>query len=524
MAIFEKINAIWQRLPIVQKSLLFAIIIACGAVAFLLWQWATKPDMRLLYSNLEPDEAAKIVEKVADKEINYQLKSGGTSIYVPRENVHQLRLEMAKDGLPTNKQEGYKIFEKTKVGTSPTVQQINTRRALEEELAKTIQLINGVEFAKIHLVLPEQTMFTNTAEEAKGSVMIKMRPGWRLNPGSIAAMTHLVAGAVDGLEADKVTIMDSQGSMLTNGETNNTVVGGANTALDYKERVQIAIENRVQGLLDTVLGPGKSSVKVNAEVEMVSLETVKTEYDEGIKTEEIVDETSKVKPLQFTKDDEGENATPSEETEKGSTIETKLKVPETITKTVKVPGNILSLSVAAVVDLSMPSVQEETGEEEETEEGGEVATEQSLTQAKIMTIDQVKDVIRQAVGPKLLLDESGKEALTVIEAKFPARKVDISAASSVGGWEKILQLVRNSSMGILSICAIVVLWIITRASKQEPAEKKQVGAASDFAALLPGASGDEEPAVAMRQHIAARLRENPQEVKQLFNNWLEESL
>jgi flagellar M-ring protein FliF len=187
MEILQKLLLIWQKIGLVQRVLLAAIVLATGLIGALLVYWAQKPDMRMLYQELPPTEAAKITEKIAGKEIAYELRDGGTTIYVPRESVYQLRLDLAKDGLPVAEQNGYKLFDDEKIGISPFVQNVNLKRALQDELAKSIQMIDGVAHARVHIVSPEQKLFVSDEEQTSASVVLKLRPGYRLSGVNIAA-------------------------------------------------------------------------------------------------------------------------------------------------------------------------------------------------------------------------------------------------------------------------------------------------------------------------------------------------
>src|SRR4030042_3027366 len=154
-------------------------------------------------------------QKISEKGIAYKIGNGGTTIDVPQEEVSQLRLDMAKAGLPESGQKGYGIFDDEKIGISPFVQSVNLKRALQEELAKSIQMIDGVTHVRIHIVSSEQTLFTSDSGKTTVSVVLRLKPGYRLSPVNIAAITHLVSGSVEGLTAENVTIIDSQGRLLS---------------------------------------------------------------------------------------------------------------------------------------------------------------------------------------------------------------------------------------------------------------------------------------------------------------------
>ncbi|MHC4423992.1 MAG: flagellar basal-body MS-ring/collar protein FliF [Planctomycetota bacterium] len=261
MSFFQRIKAIWQNVSLVQQALLIAIVLTFIIVGAVLTQWARRPDMRMLYHDLAPEEAAKITDKISERDIAYELRNAGTSIYVPKAKVYQLRLDMAKEGLPADAQGGYKIFDDEKIGVSPFVQNVNLKRALEEELAKSIQMIDGVVHSRVHLVSAKQTLFSSQGKETSASVVLRLRPGYRLSTLNIAAITHLVAGSVEGLQAENVTVIDSQGRLLSR-ESDQTTASGAGTVQDYRERVEQNLAQKVEDMLTAVLGPGRATVRV----------------------------------------------------------------------------------------------------------------------------------------------------------------------------------------------------------------------------------------------------------------------
>jgi len=499
MNFFQKIKAIWQNVSLVQRALLVAVALTVIIVGVLVTQWARRPDMRMLYHNLGLEEASKITEKIGEKGIAYELRNGGRSIFVPKTKMYQLRLDMAKEGLPADTQGGYKIFDDEKLGVSPFVQNVNLKRALQEELAKSIQMIDGVVHARVHIVSPKQTLFSSEGEETSASVILQLRPGYRSSSVNIAAITHLVAGSIDGLRAENVTVIDSEGRLLSR-ESDQTLDNGASTVQDYRERVEQNLAAKVEDMLTAVLGSGRAKVRVSAVIDMTSANLVTETYDPSKKvvTEEEIKTNSEKDAA--TAGGEGEPAIPGG-TKTDETILTKYLVGKTVEQKVDLPGDIISVSVAAVVDLSRADANEAAA-------GGEPA--------KIMSSEDVQDLIKNALGLK------ETDSLKVVEARFH-RPIESLIEEEPSKWPRYLAIARQASLGITGICALLVLWVFRGAKKKasSAAQAERLAGAGESAGLLPASAESSEPSV-LRRQIAGALQSNPAQVKQLFSNWIEE--
>ena len=212
---FENLQELWRRAGLVQRVALIGLLLACATVVFLLVTWAQKPHMALLYSGLSPEDAAKVVEKIRDSDVAYELKNGGTTIYVDQEKVYSLRLDMAQQDVPIGQHVGYGILDNEKIGVSPFIQRVNYARAIEGELAKTIETIDAVAFARVHVVRPEGALFARDRKEASATVVVRLSPGWNLTHNNVAAIVHLVSRSVEGLNTNNVVVADSQGNLLS---------------------------------------------------------------------------------------------------------------------------------------------------------------------------------------------------------------------------------------------------------------------------------------------------------------------
>ncbi len=497
MELLHKIALVWQKISLVQRALLAAVLVASAIIGSLLVHWARRPDMRMLYQELTPGEAARITDKIAEKEIAYQLRDGGTTIYVPREHVYQLRLDLAKEGLPAGEQSGYKLFDDEKIGVSPFVQNVNLSRALQDELAKSIQMIDGVAHARVHIVNPEQNLFASEEGRTSASVVLRLKPGYRLSGVNIAAITHMVSGSVKGLKSEDVTVIDSQGNLLS-GQNDSTLATGAGTVHDYKERVEQGLVKKAEDMLTMVLGPGRATVRVSAVVDMNSVSTVTEIYDPSAKvaTKEEITNNSETGA-----GNAGQQAAAGS-TKKDETILTEYQVGKTVKQQIVLPGEIRSLSVAAFVDLYVRDANDTT-----------TAAQPAL----IMEVAEVEQIIRTALGLK------EADSLKVVNARF-RQPTESLMEDEPTAWPRYLALARHLSLGIMAVCALIVFRIFSRARGKAAATlqaKQLTEGGSTGGGLLPQGSPAAEP-VLLRRQITHALRSNPDQVREMFLNWIEE--
>jgi len=501
MGFFQNIQAVWNNISLVQRAMLVAVVLTVGIVGTLLFQWARRPDMRMLYQQLSPEEASKITEKIGEQGIAYELRNGGTTIYAPKEHIYQLRLDMAKEGLPVGEQGGYKIFDKEKVGASPFAQEVNLKRAMQEELAKSIQMIDGVDYVRVHIVSAEKNIFASKAGETTASVVLRLRPGYTLSASNIAAITYLVAGSVDGLNSDKVTVIDSQGRLLSS-ETDQNGTHRAGTVQAYRESVEQSLEKKVEDMLTTVLGPGRAAVRVSAVIDMNSVSTIKETYEpKGIVKKEDIQKNEEKDP---GAESAAGTAATAGKSKKDETITTEYVNPKTIEQRDVLPGKIISLSASAVVDLS-PRDANETGS--------------NAASGKIMQLADVEKLIRNTLG----LDLTDTESLTVVDARIyrPSESLIEAEPSS---WPRYMAIVRQASLGIMAVCSLLVLRIFKGAKKKAATQTVpgQLPAAgmNQTAGFLP--AGGAADSFALRRQISGALRKNPEQVKQVFASWIQE--
>jgi flagellar M-ring protein FliF len=264
----------WGRFP---RSLKLAIVVVAivavsgGAVLSTL-DYTT---YKVLFSNLTVQDAGAIVEKLKDDRVPFKLDGNGTTISVPASKVDELRLSLASAGLPVGGGVGFELFDQQKFGMTEFEEQLSLRRALEGELSRTISRIDVVRAARVHLVLPKRTMLGAQAQPAQASVVIEMQRGRELAQGTVRSIVHLVSSSVEGLSPDRVTLVDTAGRLLSA----EIAEGPGGQGFDYQKKMERDLESRVGQMLDQLLGPGASVVRISADMDFSEKESTEEHYD-----------------------------------------------------------------------------------------------------------------------------------------------------------------------------------------------------------------------------------------------------
>ena len=261
-----------------QKTITALVVVGLIVGAYLFSGWASKPSYTPLFSNLAASDASAITDKLNAAKEPYKLADGGTTILVPQKDVYQLRLDMAKANLPTGGASGYSLLDKGGITTSQFQQNVEYQQAIEGELKKTIEAIDGVNAAVVHVVMPNNDVFTDDSSKATASVLVTTDPNKPLNAGQVQAIVHLVASSVEGLDPNNVTVADSQGNILSvagedGGLTGAGSIQGQQTA-SYEKRVSDAVQN----LLQPLVGAGHVIVQTNATLNFDSQQTTSENY------------------------------------------------------------------------------------------------------------------------------------------------------------------------------------------------------------------------------------------------------
>ncbi len=272
-------NRFWSQQTGTQR-LVFIVIIALGLVLMsLFFAWAATPTYEVAFSGLTEEDAGQIVEQLSANNIPYKLRGVGT-ILVPSNQVYEVRLMMARQGLPRSGSVGFEIFSGNTLGMTEFSQRVNYQQAIEGELERTIGSLNAVQAVRVHIVIPEKTLLSSEQKPATASVTIMEKPGMSLDAAQVRAITHLVASSVEGLRPENVVVVDVHGNMLASGEGSE---GSLTAQTDTRRAAELAassqLERKVQGILDKALGPNKSVVQASVLLDWTQRETTRQTFD-----------------------------------------------------------------------------------------------------------------------------------------------------------------------------------------------------------------------------------------------------
>jgi len=264
-----------------QRVAIVLVVALAGAGIYALARWQKEKDFRPLYTGLSPEDAGAVVQRLKESGTDYRLSEDGRTVLAPSGRVAELRLAMAAAGLPRNGRIGFELFDKTKFGATEFSEQVNYRRALEGELERSVMSLAAVEQARVHLTFPKESVFLEARQPAKASVLVKLRPGARLTAANAAAVSHLVASAVEGLAPEAVTILDMQGNLLNRPrrQTAGEEGMGSEATLEYRQAVERDVAAKIANTLEPLLGPDKFRVSVAAECDFTSGEQSEESFD-----------------------------------------------------------------------------------------------------------------------------------------------------------------------------------------------------------------------------------------------------
>ncbi len=443
----SRLRDIWGSLELRGQVTLVVSLLAVLGTAVFLFRFAAQPSYATLASGLDPAESADFTQALEGAGISYRLSGGGTGVTVPERELSSARVAIAKSGVVRGGHVGFELFDKKSLGATDFQQKVDYQRALEGEIARTVEQIDGVQSAEVQLVLPEETLFADEGAKASSAVLLS---GAQIDPATVRGIAHLVSSSVKGLQADNVTITDSSGQLLWPDADSANGGLSASSKLRAEQLYAGQLSGQLNALLASTLGPGKAQARVHAELSFDQTSIDRVTYGrKGI-------------PLQSETDEEtlgskGSSSNPpagvssNVPTYGGNTVDSGGKsdylhktesktygVNKTIERTTVAPGAVKKLDVAVIVDESVPTGQ----------------------------VSALTSSLAAAAG----INEKRGDKLSVSTVKF-AQPVD--AVGGSGGGEPLVPFGVPRGLGkdvLIALGVIVFLLVVRRGLKRREAE------------------------------------------------------
>ena len=520
--------------------------------------WNTRPEYQVLFSNLSPEDAGDIANKLKEKKVPYQVSQSGTAVLVPREQVYDNRLALASEGLPKGGGVGFEVFDRTNLGTTDFVQKLNYQRAMSGELTRTIKQFKEIDQARVHIVTPKDSLFVEEQRKPTASVLVKTRSGMTLGSPQVEGIIHLVASAVEGLEPNNVTVVDQTGKMLS--KKNDASPAGQLTTsqLDYQRNIEEGLKKKIQGMLEGVVGPDKAIARVSADIDFQQVNITEERFDPStvIRSEQkTLEKSSTTTGSRTGEDKEGfvslklpadsknparPGAAASSKTLSGSTAggsqtiserqnETKNYEITKINKQIRGPAGIIKkISTAVIID----------GTYKETA-GAKGVKVRQFVQRPPEEMKNFENMVKKAIG----FDENRGDQVEVTSMPFAWSAMEEGPRAETGSaWKEYFQMLFKPLVSL--VLALLFFFLVIKPMMKKDlfggfrtAEPVLLDQLRSRPALPPGMEGGELPQIAQaeaagsepgqirgmdRKQIFQSVEEDPAKAAEIVKSWLHE--
>ncbi|MGM0437990.1 MAG: flagellar basal-body MS-ring/collar protein FliF [Bacillota bacterium] len=513
-----QLRELWENLNN-RAKIIIGVLGAAMIVAFIFLIIAGgSSNYKPLFGDLSSQDANAIVERLEEQNINYKLADNGSTILVPENVVHETRLDMAGEGLPDQGMVGFEIFDQTNFGTTDFERQVNFYRALGGEMSRTIQNMEIIEYARVQVTAPQESLYIEEEKPSEASVLVKMKSGYNITQSEIAAISNLVAGGVQGLTTDNVTIVDTNGNLLSDnsGESGMNSTEMTSNQFQMQRDFESKLKSDLRSMLIKVLGPGNFTVQVNAKLNFDQRETESKNYSPVVDDEGIVRSQESQQVSQEGETGAGEGApgveenVPQEETtqyqgEDGETQSSSYESSNTVTnyeinekiETHKyAPGDVEQLSVSVILN------------NEQDDE----------------TVTNIRNAVQAAIG----YQEERDDQVNVTSMQFDdSLEEEASQAQLSAQTENRRQMYIYGGLIAFILLALIATFFILRRSTEEEYETGQrvdmmVGEEEETPSPEEELSEEEKERRKMKEDIEELVNDRPDEIAQLLKSWLEQ--
>jgi len=496
--LISQLSAIWQRLTVQQKIITSSLVIFTflGLISLMVWSKSTPANssQHPLYSNLEIDDAAAVGEQLQKSNIKFTAENEGRTILVDKDKIYQARMALAKAGLPKSHGVGYELFDKTNLGMTDFVQKVNAKRALEGELQRTIEGLEEVKSARVHIVVPEPTIFLDNQKDAKASVVVRMVPGRELAKEQIRGITFLVSSSVDGLKPQNISIIDYEGKLLSNQFGGNDAAMASSQNVELEQNVEKYLETKADQMLSEVLGPSKAKVKVS----------VLMDFDKAEKTIEKYDPESRVVRSEEREDENVKNAPDGDQTKEKSL--TNYEIDKTIEHVIGETGTIKRLTISVAVD----------GKYEADKAG-----KQTFIARSAQEIQSLEEVVKNALG----YDLARGDQISVVSMQFDNEflRKEQNEMQKRDQWEMQMTIAKYAALFIIAVLFIFFLRYLAKTiaeAMNPPLPKLEpLGMVEEIPEEVPE---NVKRSSAILERVEMMSREEPVNIALIVRQWLSE--
>jgi flagellar M-ring protein FliF len=522
----NKATDFWTNKSMAQRILLGGLLASLLIAFFVMIFWMNRTDFKVLYSGLYQEDAASVIDYLQQEKIPYEIGGNGGTIMVPADMVYEARLKLAGQGSLHGQGVGFELFDENKIGQTNFVQGINYQRALQGELSRTISELSEVESARVHLVLPNKSLFVEEQAPPSAAIMLKLKGGRTLTSQQVQAIVNLVSTSVEGMTADHITLADSRGKVLYEPKGDTDMTGMTSTQLEYQMSMQRNLEQRIEQLLTPIVGPGRVIARVNADLDFDRTTIRKEIYDprsavvrSEVKSEEETQGSATVAGGTPDPNYQGENDRMASGTAQSSirtSSTTNFDINREEQQIISQVGSIKRLSVAVLVDGKYTQQQDGT---------------YAFEPLPVEQIAQLRQLTQRAVG----FDQERGDAIEVSSISFgePAGAEQAPLLDVASRYFQLLGKPLLNTLVILLFLLFVarpVVLALIRPKVSEPTAQPaedQLGASQELMALTDGMTEEDLAAVdaAKRienaKHLAQQLvDQNMDQAVMIMRQWL----
>ena len=507
----NQLTRLWKSLSNIQRISLFLVPLLLSAIGVAGLRWKHDADFRTLYSSLTPEDASTVTQKIKEAGIEYRLDETGATVTVPADRLAEARLALAGAGMPRSGRIGFELFDRTNLGASDFTEQVNYQRALEGELERTVATLAEVDQARIHITAGKESVFLDSRQPAKATVVLKLRSQGRIQQSSVTAIANLVASAVDGLGPESVSIIDDGGRLLNRPRASDGDAKAAEVNLDYRQQLESELQAKLSGALEPLLGTGKFRTGVNIDCDFTSIDQSDEIYDpakSATLTSQVTEESTGTGIAGGQPGTASNLPSPPAKATAGTsgvvrrTENNSYQPSRTVRHTVNPKGTIRKISTIVLLDHAVRW------------EGTGAKAKKIVTPPSAEVIKAVHDVVAGIVA----FNEPRGDQITVeslpfestLDAEPPMSSTPLNQKAPAADKKQQMMLL-GGAIAVVVILLAGVLFVMRRSSKSKTTDTAPAAIAADPNATgaLPASSGN------LGSDMEQRIREGQQEQARL---------